>query len=567
MTADSEKRDRCSLNKLHCEFFNVNECGSGREKLKSNAAYQSCDRSSDQSNIESMSRDQPSSQLNVKSVSRDQSNSQSQTYDLYEECSLWVAFLTYIAYGVLVAVGYIKELLFPVHQKESNREGYVPLYMSFESFYIRNVYRRMSDCFNMPLAGCPGGQITIQERETDDYGFTYRRNGREITCTNFGSYNYLGFAENTGPCTDAAERAIKEYGVASCASRLQLGGQKCQEQLEQLMAEFLGVESALTFTMGFATNALNIPCLIGAGCLVISDELNHASLILGLRLSGANIAVFKHNDMKDLERRLRRAIVEGHPRTHRPWKKILIVVEGVYSMEGSLCDLPKVIELKKKYKAYLYLDEAHSIGAMGRTGRGLVEYWGCNPADVDVLMGTFTKSFGAIGGYIAGTKRLVNHLRRRSHSQYYGACMPAPVAAQISTVLQLLMGTCLPADLGRRRVQQLAFNTRYFRQRLRQMGFILYGDEDSPVVPVLIYFPAKACEFVRELRRHGVAAVIVGFPATSLLTVRCRFCVSSSHTKPMLDWILNLIDEIGDHLEMKYSRQPRLHGNVEYGRC
>ncbi|EDL02946.1 serine palmitoyltransferase, long chain base subunit 2, isoform CRA_b, partial [Mus musculus] len=152
------------------------------------------------------------------------------------------------------------------------------------------------------------------------------------------------------------------------------------------------------------------------GCLILSDELNHASLVLGARLSGATIRIFKHNNMQSLEKLLKDAIVYGQPRTRRPWKKILILVEGIYSMEGSIVRLPEVIALKKKYKAYLYLDEAHSIGALGPSGRGVVDYFGLDPEDVDVMMGTFTKSFGASGGYIGGKKELIDYLRTHSHS-------------------------------------------------------------------------------------------------------------------------------------------------------
>ncbi|KAF0310167.1 Serine palmitoyltransferase 2 [Amphibalanus amphitrite] len=319
--------------------------------------------------------------------------------------------------------------------------------------------------------------------------------------------------------------------------------------------------------------------------LVNWNEVAH-QLELPLSVLGARVTEFY---MKDLERKLRRAIVDGHPRTHRPWKKILIVVEGIYSMEGSICKLPEIIALKKKYKAYLYLDEAHSIGALtallslpsgaylyldeahsigalGPTGRGVCEYYGCDTRDIDVLMGTFTKSFGAIGGYMAGSRRLIAHVRRHSHSMFYASGLPPPVAGQISAVLRELLGRG-GAGVGRARIRRLADNTRYFRKRLSQMGFILYGDDDSPVVPLLIFLPAKACAFWSELMKHNVATVIVGFPATPILKVRCRFCVSAAHNKEVLDKILDLIDKIGDDLEIKYSSRPRTNHPIEYGRC
>ena len=185
---------------------------------------------------------------------------------------------------------------------------------------------------------------------------------------------------------------------------------------------------------------MNIPALVGAGSLIISDELNHTSIVLGCRLSGAKIKVYRHNDMIHLEEILRRSIVMGQDRTCRPYKKVLIIVEGIYSMEGSIVNLERIIELKKKYRAYLYLDEAHSIGALGSRGRGVVEHTGiniqmsqcsnvsmfcsgCDIRDVDVMMGTFTKSFGAGGGYISGSHAVISYLRKASHAHTYATSM------------------------------------------------------------------------------------------------------------------------------------------------
>lgn len=261
-------------------------------------------------------------------------------------------------------------------------------------------------------------------------------------------------------------------------------------ELEQLTAQFMGVDDAIVFGMGFATNALNLPSLLSPGCLVVSDEKNHASIILGLRLSGATIRVFYHNNMKDLEKVLRNAIAYGQPKTGKPWQKILIIVEGVFSMEGSIVKLPEIVALKKKYKAYVYLDEAHSIGAMGSHGRGVVDYFGMDPREIDILMGTFTKSFGSSGGYIAGSKKLIDFLRANSHAHCYATSMSAPVAQQILTSMKIIMGLD-GTNEGRKRIDQLARNTRYFRRRLAQMGVITFGHEDSPVVPMLVYLFSK----------------------------------------------------------------------------
>lgn len=159
-------------------------------------------------------------------------------------------------------------------------------------------------------------------------------------------------------------------------------------------------------------------------------------------------------------------------------------------MEGSIVNLPKIVELKKKYKAYLYLDEAHSIGALGSQGRGATDYWGVNPRDVDVLMGTFTKSFGAAGGYIAGSKALINHFRTYSHANCYASSMSPAIAQQTLTSLRIISGKNNEME-GKQRIQQLAWNSQYFREKLVEMGFIVYGNNNSPVVPLMLYMPAK----------------------------------------------------------------------------
>ena len=254
---------------------------------------------------------------------------------------------------------------------------------------------------------------------------------REEPRVNLGSYNYLGFAESEGPCTDAAIETVKHLGCGGTSPAHELGYTQLHRQLEAKVARFLGTEAAVVYGMGFATNAMNIPEMFGSGTLVVSDDKNHASAILGLKLSKATVKVFKHNDMKDLENLLRRSIIQGQAKTGRPWKKIIVLVEGIYSMEGSIVCLPEIVALKKKYNFYIYLDEAHSVGAMGSKGRGIVDYFGLDPTDIDIMMGTFSKSFGAAGGYIAGSRRLIKFLRTRSQAAAYASTMAPGVARQV----------------------------------------------------------------------------------------------------------------------------------------
>jgi serine palmitoyltransferase len=192
--------------------------------------------------------------------------------------------------------------------------------------------------------------------------------------------------------------------------------------VEREIAKFIGKPDAMVFSMGFSTNATAFPALLSKCCLVISDELDHASIRIGARLSGATIRSHKHNDMQDLERLLREAISRGQPnaRQYRPWKKVLVVAEGLFSMEGTIADLPGLVRFKKKYKYYLFIDEAHSIGALGPRGRGVCDYFNVDPSEVDILMGTLTKSFGANGGYVAADKHIIDKLRATNAAMIYG---------------------------------------------------------------------------------------------------------------------------------------------------
>uniref|UniRef100_A0A8C5I3P3 serine C-palmitoyltransferase n=1 Tax=Gouania willdenowi TaxID=441366 RepID=A0A8C5I3P3_GOUWI len=475
----------------------------------------------------------------------------------FEETPLMVAVLTYMGYGILTIFGYLRDFLRQwniekrhIARERDEQKDFVPLYQDFENFYNRNLYIRIRDNWNRPVCSVPGPKMDLIERSTPNYNWTFEYTGRVLKdVLNLGSYNYLGFAENKGPCADAAIEATQAYGVGVGSTRCEMGNLDIHEELEQLVARFLGVESSMAFGMGFATNSMNIPALTGKGCLILSDELNHASLVLGARLSSSTIRVFKHNNMQSLEKLLRDAIVHGQPRTHRPWKKILIVVEGIYSMEGSIVRLPEIIALKKHYKAYLYLDEAHSIGALGPNGKGVVDYFGLDPKDVDIMMGTFTKSFGAAGGYIGGKKELIDYLRCHSHSAVYATSMSPPVAQQIITSMKIIMGedgTTLGAD----RLRQLHENTTYFRRKLHDMGLIIYGNEDSPVIPMMLYMPAKIGAFGRQMLKKNIGIVGVGFPATPIIESRARFCVSAAHTREMLNTV-----NISDSWQSKYVRR------------
>ncbi|KAE9553645.1 hypothetical protein FO519_003146 [Halicephalobus sp. NKZ332] len=372
---------------------------------------------------------------------------------------------------------------------------------------------------------------------------------------NVGSYNYLGFSHNRGSCAERAASYIDKNGLSACAVFNEFANFRDQSELEKQLAEFVGAEDAICCPMGFGTNSMNIPAIADENTLVLSDELNHASLVLGLRLSKAKVVIFKHNNAKSCEARLRQAFAEYTLERNKKPSKILIVIEGVYSMEGTIVDLPSFIEVKKRNKAYLFMDEAHSIGALGPNGKGVVDYWGCDSRDVDILMGTLTKSFASAGGYIAGSKRLINHLRVNSTVANYGSIASPPLTAQVQESLSIISGKD-GTSVGKEKIQRLLRNTRYFRQRCRQLGFLIYGQDDSPVVPILTFFMTKVVYFGVATLKQNIGLICVGAPATAVNKARARVCLSADHTKEQLDEVLRVLDEVGEEMNIKYGKNP-----------
>ncbi|KAJ2077833.1 serine palmitoyltransferase component [Coemansia sp. RSA 988] len=463
----------------------------------------------------------------------------------------------YLSFLLVMAVAHVEDffgkLFLPQKYVQLRvQNGYAPMVSDFESMWSRHFYQRMLDCFNRPIGSVAGGYVKLCERISHDYNRTVHYTGRLQNVLNLASYNYLGFAQGEGVCADRAIEEMATNGITQSSTRAEVGRTRLLAETEELVAQFVGAEAALIVSMGYATNALNIPSLVGEGCLIISDALNHNSIVSGARLSGSVTRVFKHNDTRDLEKVLRRSIIQGQPRTHRPWRKILVIVEGLYSMEGEYCNLPKIVELRRKYGFYLFLDEAHSIGALGKRGRGVCDLFNVDPREVDVLMGTFTKSFGAAGGYIAGNRDLIEYLRLHSHSAVYAEAMSVPVLAQVSSSMRMIMGEDREHALeGQQHLEQLAVNSRYFAQKLKELGFMIIGDYGAPIIPLMLFNPTKMLAFAHECHKRNIAVVVVSFPATTVVTSRVRICVSSAHTREDLDYALEQISEIGDLLMLK----------------
>ena len=419
----------------------------------------------------------------------------------HHEITIFAAITTYLGYVVLIVTGHIRDVCANIFRKgryfRSNQHSmtnsrtssrptppqpttppvvvghypsddftkYAPLLKSWENFYTRRLYHRIQDCFNRPIASRPSAIISVLERVSFDGNKTMSvlgqlsnlddeksalsyqlgkhydetPDGRVVRrCLNLGSYNYLGFADDWDvTCRKNVMGSLDTLPSSVGSSRLEFGTTSLHRQVENIVASFVGKEDAMVLNMGFNTNATIIPTLTARGDLIVSDELNHTSIVNGARASGAAIRTFRHNDATNLELILREAIVYGQPRTRRPWNRILVVVEGIYSMEGEYCNLRNVVTVCKKYGAYVYLDEAHSIGAMGPTGRGCCEYTGVDPADVDILMGTFTKSFGGMGGYVAADRRIIADLRRECAGSAYHNSLSPVVCQQIISSFQV----------------------------------------------------------------------------------------------------------------------------------
>ncbi|KAI0019034.1 serine palmitoyltransferase [Xylariomycetidae sp. FL0641] len=477
---------------------------------------------------------------------------------IIDEPPYYYVLTTYISYLLLLALGHIRDFFGkrfskkPLYRTLRASNGYAPLNDDFDSFYTRRLKLRIDDVFARTSTGVPGRYINLLNRVSDNFNESYKYIGGHTETLNMSSYNYLGFAQSEGPCANAVEECVRRYGLSFCSSRADAGTSDLVNEVEKEVAAFVGKPSAMVFSMGFVTNASSFPALMSKGCLIISDELNHASIRLGARLSGAVIRSFKHNDMIDLEKRLREAIAQGQPRTHRPWKKILVAVEGLYSMEGTMCDLPGILNLKDTYKFALYVDEAHSVGALGPRGRGVCDYFGIDPDRVDILMGTLTKSFGANGGYVAADKQIIDKLKSCNAATMLGESPTPAVLMQILASLKIITGELVPGE-GEERLQRIAFNSRYLRLGLKRMGMIVYGHDDSPIIPVTLYNPAKISAFSHEMLKRNISVVVVGYPATPLISSRARFCVSAAHNKDDMDRLLAACDEVGDILQLKFS--------------
>jgi 8-amino-7-oxononanoate synthase/acyl carrier protein len=389
-----------------------------------------------------------------------------------------------------------------------------PIPEEFYSFAQFPEYQRLQQSFDMlASAGLANPYFQVHQRVTRD---TTLIDGRELV--NFSSYNYLGMSGDP-VVSHAAKQAINQYGTSASASRLVSGEKVVHRELERAIADFLGTEEAIVYIGGHATNETTIGHLFGPGDLVLHDALAHNSIIQGCLLSGARRRAFPHNDWLACERILEEI--------RRGYRRVLIAVEGVYSMDGDYPDLPKFVEVKRRHQALLMVDEAHSMGTMGLHGRGLSEHFELNPADVDLWMGTLSKALGSCGGYIAGCKEIVQYLKYTAPGFVYSVGLPPSNAAAALAAIRLL-------EEEPDRVAALAANAALFLRLARERGLNTGSSDGTPVIPVIVGSSMKSLLLSRRLFERGINVQPIVHPAVEESAARLRFFITSTHTEKQI---------------------------------
>jgi len=352
--------------------------------------------------------------------------------------------------------------------------------------------------------------------------------GRRVI--NLCSNNYLGLA-NDPRLKAAARTAIDEYGVGSGAVRTIAGNLAIHEQVEARLAAFKHTEAALLYQSGFTANAGTVSAILGRGDVVVSDELNHASIIDGCRLSGAERKIFPHRDVDAA----RRALADAREGASGP-RKVLLITDGVFSMDGDVAPLPALVAAAEEFGAIMMVDDAHASGVMGAAGRGTVDHFGLH-GRVHIQVGTLSKAWACLGGYVAGSRTLIEFLMQRARPLLFSTSHPPSVAATALAALDRI-----EADPGL--IERLWDNTRFFRAGLARLGFDT-GASETPITPIMIGDEAKAMRFSDRLFEEGVFALGIAYPTVPRGRARVRTIVTAGHTRAQLSEALDVCGRVG----------------------
>ncbi|MFP7329795.1 glycine C-acetyltransferase [Bacillus subtilis] len=345
------------------------------------------------------------------------------------------------------------------------------------------------------------------------------------------SNNYLGFTSHPR-LINAAQEAVQQYGAGTGSVRTIAGTFTMHQELEKKLAAFKKTEAALVFQSGFTTNQGVLSSILSKEDIVISDELNHASIIDGIRLTKADKKVYQHVNMSDLERVLRKSM---------NYRMRLIVTDGVFSMDGNIAPLPDIVELAEKYDAFVMVDDAHASGVLGENGRGTVNHFGLD-GRVHIQVGTLSKAIGVLGGYAAGSKVLIDYLRHKGRPFLFSTSHPPAVTAACMEAIDVLLEE--PEHMER-----LWENTAYFKAMLVKMGLTLTKSE-TPILPILIGDEGMAKQFSDQLLSHGVFAQSIVFPTVAKGKARIRMIITAEHTKDELDQALDVIEKTAKELQL-----------------
>jgi 8-amino-7-oxononanoate synthase len=367
--------------------------------------------------------------------------------------------------------------------------------------------------YNQPIAELRGGACVLV-------------NGREMGM--YASYSYLGLVGHPR-INAAAKDAIDRFGTGTHGVRSLAGTLTLHQELEEKIADFKGAEAAITYSSGYVTNLTVVSTMVGRGDYVISDKLNHASIVDGCLMSGAKFLRFRHNDMESLEQRLQQASSDGDAAK-------LVIADSVFSMDGDIIDFPNVVELCRKYNAWLMIDEAHSLGVLGKTGRGIEEYFGM-PGTIDIKMGTLSKTIPSVGGYVAGQRDMIDYLRHASRAYIFSAALPPAQAAAAKAAFEVILDEPW-------RVEKLNANTRQFIEGLKERRFDTLNTQTA-IVPVLCGSDERAFDLTARAQHQDVFVLPVVSPAVPPGLARLRATVTAAHEPSEIDHAMDVIEAAG----------------------
>ncbi|MFI4873915.1 MAG: aminotransferase class I/II-fold pyridoxal phosphate-dependent enzyme [Blastopirellula sp. JB062] len=401
------------------------------------------------------------------------------------------------------------------------------------SFAALPEYRQVKQTSDeLEALGMPNPYFQSHDQST---GSTTKIDGADLV--NFAGYNYLGLAQHPRVC-EAAKQAIDQYGASVSASRLVSGERPIHAELERAIADWVGVDAAVAMLGGHATNETTIGHLVRTGDLVLHDSLAHNSIIQGASLSGARRRPFPHNDWEELDQILLDI--------RRDYRRVLIVTEGIFGMEGDFPDLPRFIEIKRRHKAWLMIDEAHSIGTMGPTGRGIAEHYKLAPGDVDIWMGTLSKALGSCGGYIAGSADLIEYLKYTAPGFVFSVGMPPASAAAAIEALKIIAEEP-------QRVTALHRNAEMFLRIARQAGLDTGRSRQSPIVPVILGDSMMTMFVAQRLLLQGINVRPIIYPAVDESAARLRFFINSEHTEAQIRSTINILRQLCEDIRSEDS--------------